>query len=179
MQPDASLPVLRELRGLIDDARLRAWLEDEFGIDSGGASRILRAERDDGQATRPTVGLLEAVLQRALEDRDANGRRSRIEALLSALVGGRAVRLATAGPAVPLSVTPTQVLDAAAAGAMPLATVIDRVRRAVADGRIDTSELRDIRQAAAALKAAVCLVEQTAEAAARQAGRESNHLRRR
>lgn len=170
-QPRTSERVIASMRRLADDAGLRAYFTDAYGMHRGHVSRVLRSLRDE-EAVEPTVGFLEALIERAQRAEDDEGHAARVEELLSALVGGRSVRLADAGAVVALHATPAQVLDRAAAGAMPLACVIDQVRKAVADGRIDTTELRDIRQAAAALKAAVNLVEQTAEAATRAAGRE-------
>lgn len=104
-QPEASPRVIRALRQLADDVG-RAFLYDELHLDSGACSRILQSIRDDKQAIRPTLGFAEQLLQRARADVDSDGRRSRVEEVLSALVG-EPVKLALAQPHFEVGPAPT------------------------------------------------------------------------
>jgi len=108
-QPEASPRVIRSLRQLADDVG-RAFLYDELHLDSGACSRILQSIRDDKQAIRPTLGFAEQVLQRARADVDADGRRARVEEVLSALVG-EPVKLALPDSQSAIGRAPTVTVD--------------------------------------------------------------------
>jgi len=137
-QPDASPRLISALRNLADDVG-RAYLVDELGLDHGAVSRTLRADRDDPTSIRPTLGLAEALLQRA---RRGDSRRARVEEVLSALAG-EPVRLglpvAAAHPTAPSS--PAEVVARVCALSEEAGGLAAQIARDASDGRLDAGEV--------------------------------------
>lgn len=142
---------MTSLRGLVDDAGLRVWLHDEYGLDTGHLSRVLRSQRDC-DAAEPRLGLLEVVVARARRSAEASGHRARAEELLSA-VAGEPVRLGLL-KAPPAPGTPPDergVERRLREVFRVVGELAGEVSDALEDGRLEECERRAVQRAAAEL----------------------------